>query len=105
MPDFVIMRFKRSFQPIGNILDHLLRGNKWEGKIKQYSLFERWPAIVGPVVAAHARPKVWRHTVLVVAVDNHAWMSELRMQEESLLEKIRASQPDLEVRKIHWTLR
>ena len=45
------------------------------------SLNEDWPAVVGPAVAAHARPRSLRGGVLTVAVDAPPWATQLRYLE------------------------
>jgi len=45
----------------------------------------RWPAIVGPAVAAHATPRHLRDGVLVVDVDDGAWATQLRYLEADII--------------------
>jgi predicted nucleic acid-binding Zn ribbon protein len=52
-------------------------------------VFGSWPAIVGPMIAEHARPvKVDRRT-LFVEVDQPAWATQVRFLEADLLTALR----------------
>ena len=42
------------------------------------AVFSRWDTIVGPAVAAHAKPLSLREGVLRVAVDEPGWATQLR---------------------------
>ncbi len=52
-------------------------------------MFARWEQVVGPEVAAHAEPRSLRDGVLVIAVDQPAWASQLRFLGADLLARIR----------------
>jgi predicted nucleic acid-binding Zn ribbon protein len=43
-----------------------------------------WPVVLGPRVAAHARPVAWQDGVLEVAVGSAAWQRELEAMAEFL---------------------
>lgn len=48
-------------------------------------VFERWEDLVGPAVHAHARPVSFRDSTLLVAVDQPAWATQLRLLSAELL--------------------
>jgi hypothetical protein len=48
------------------------------------SLNDRWPDVVGPTVAGHARPRSIRDGILTIAVDAPAWATELRYLEHEI---------------------
>jgi predicted nucleic acid-binding Zn ribbon protein len=52
-------------------------------------VFAGWEQVVGPDVAAHAQPRSLRDGVLVIAVDQPAWASQLRFLGGDLLARIR----------------
>jgi predicted nucleic acid-binding Zn ribbon protein len=52
------------------------------------AVFTRWEELVGPDVAAHARPHTLRDGVLTVSVDHPAWASSLKLLGEPLLARI-----------------
>jgi predicted nucleic acid-binding Zn ribbon protein len=53
------------------------------------AVFSRWEQLVGPDIAAHARPRSWREGVLVVVADHPAWATQLRFMAGDLLGRIR----------------
>lgn len=52
------------------------------------SVFSRWEDLVGPGVAAHTTPVSLHDGVLVIAVDDPAWASQLRYMTADLLTRI-----------------
>ena len=52
------------------------------------SLFSAWPELVGDAVAGHSQPRSLRNGVLVVAVDEPAWATQLRWLEADLLTRL-----------------
>jgi predicted nucleic acid-binding Zn ribbon protein len=52
-------------------------------------VFAHWEELVGPDVAAHARPTSLRDGVLTVTVDHPAWATSLRMLSADLLARLR----------------
>lgn len=47
-----------------------------------------WAAVVGEVVAAHARARTLRQGVLLVEVDTPEWATQLRYLEEEVLRRL-----------------
>ena len=52
------------------------------------ALFSAWPELVGDAVGAHSRPRSLRDGVLVVAVDEPAWATQVRWLESDLLVRL-----------------
>ena len=52
------------------------------------TIFERWPAIVGPSIAAHARPLTLRRGTLTIAADQSGWATQLTYLEADLKRRI-----------------
>lgn len=52
------------------------------------AVFAGWDALVGPGVAAHARPVTLAGGTLVVAVDQPGWATQLRFLEADLLARL-----------------
>ncbi|HWH35481.1 MAG TPA: DUF721 domain-containing protein [Acidimicrobiales bacterium] len=65
-------------RPVGDSLDRLSRSLGGPAAQALSAVFSSWPEVVGEAVAAHARPRSLRHGVLVVAVDDPAWATQLR---------------------------
>jgi predicted nucleic acid-binding Zn ribbon protein len=53
------------------------------------SIFDDWDSVVGAQVAAHATPASLQDGVLVLAVNDPAWATQLRFLERDLLAKVR----------------
>jgi predicted nucleic acid-binding Zn ribbon protein len=51
-------------------------------------VFATWPDLVGESVAQHSRPRSLREGVLVVAVDEPAWATQLRWLEADLIARL-----------------
>jgi len=69
-----------------------------------YPIWAEWSAIVGPTIAAHARPAQLRRGILVVAVDGPEWMHELRYLKDDLCEKLNARLGATAVRDLYFVL-
>ena len=70
-------------------LGQLTRGLGMAGPGALRDVFGRWAEVVGPQIAAHARPVSLRERTLVVAVDQPGWATQLRYLEADLLGRLR----------------
>lgn len=52
------------------------------------TVFSKWDDVVGPAVARHARPLRVEQGVLVVAVDQPAWATQVRTLAPRILDRI-----------------
>ena len=73
----------RGPQPIGSSLDDVVRGLAPPSRPSPSAsawgtVFSRWEEVVGPAVARHARPLRLESGLLVVAVDQPAWATQVR---------------------------
>jgi len=68
-------------------------------------LFGRWKDIVGPQLAAHARPVTLSSGVLVVAVTEPAWATQLTFLEGELLGRFREALGEGVVERVEVRLR
>ncbi|MDQ2724981.1 MAG: DUF721 domain-containing protein [Actinomycetota bacterium] len=55
------------------------------------AVFAHWADLVGPALADHTKPVVLRHGVLVVAVDQPAWATQVRFLATQILARIAES--------------
>jgi predicted nucleic acid-binding Zn ribbon protein len=55
------------------------------------AVFAQWEELVGPAVAAHARPLSLARRVLVVGVDHPGWATQLRYLAPELLGRLAAT--------------
>ncbi len=80
---------------LGDSLDRALRdlaGGRTRGTTEPLAgardVFSRWDELVGPEVAAHARPLRLRDDKLVLLVEDATWGAELRWLEADLCRRI-----------------
>jgi predicted nucleic acid-binding Zn ribbon protein len=78
----------RDPRPLGESLDRLSHTLGAPGATALAALFERWEDIVGPAVAAHARPLKLAGGVLTVAVDEPGWATQLTYLEADLVRRV-----------------
>lgn len=68
----------RDPEPLAGSLDRLARRCGVPSTDALSAVFARWPEVVGPTAAEHSRPVSLSGRVLVVAVYEPAWATELR---------------------------
>jgi predicted nucleic acid-binding Zn ribbon protein len=56
-----------------------------------HKVFVCWPELVGPAIAAHARPLSLKDGVLTIGVDQPGWATQLRYLEATLLTQLAAA--------------
>jgi predicted nucleic acid-binding Zn ribbon protein len=62
----------------------------------------QWPEIVGPAVAARARPRHLRDGVLTVDVDDGGWATQLRYSEGDVIARYAAA--GVEIARVRVTV-
>jgi predicted nucleic acid-binding Zn ribbon protein len=77
-------------QPLGRLVDSLVREQDWSEHTRVGSVFGRWSALVGPDIAAHCRPETLTEGELLVVAESTAWATQLRLLAPSILAKLRA---------------
>ena len=76
-------------RPVADGLDHLARRLGAPTASALGAVFAHWEEAVGPTIAAHATPKSLIDGVLVVAVDQPGWATQLRYLSNDLLRKLK----------------
>lgn len=64
--------------PIGEVLKEVIGEQGWSTEVNLHHLLGRWPALVGPVNAAHSRPETYADKVLTVRAESTTWATSLR---------------------------
>jgi predicted nucleic acid-binding Zn ribbon protein len=91
--------------PISDALKSFLDKQGLAKRVGQAMALEAWPRVVGPAVAAAARPlAVTSDGTLIVAVRSSAWMNELSLMERDLLEALNRANPSAPLSKIRWQI-
>ncbi|MBA3655667.1 MAG: DUF721 domain-containing protein [Actinobacteria bacterium] len=77
-------------RPVAASLDSITRKLGAPKAKSLAAVFDRWVDVVGDGVAGHATPRALRNGVLVVAVDDPAWATELRFMAPTIIERCAA---------------
>ncbi len=75
-------------RPLEDSLDRISRSLGGPPAAVLAAIFEQWETIVGPAVAAHARPVGLVRDTLTVAVDEPGWATQLTYLEADLIRRI-----------------
>jgi predicted nucleic acid-binding Zn ribbon protein len=63
---------------IGDALQQLLAGKRWDEGLAGASASQRWPQIVGPELASRCEPVRLAGRTLIVRAENQVWATQLR---------------------------
>ena len=85
---------------LGNLIERVIGSLGLGERFHGWRIVSRWPEIVGPEIARHARAVRFADGILTVVVEKDVWRQELEMQLESILEKIRLTPGGKAVGKI-----
>jgi hypothetical protein len=75
---------------LDRVLQESLGGRRLATLLADAEIIARWAEVVGPAVAARARPEALRDGVLVVRVASSPWMTELSFLKPALLARLHA---------------
>ena len=81
-------RPKGDLEPVGGVLDGLLRRLRLEERFAAADATDRWERTVGPVVAARTRCEGVRNGELLVSVRGAAWMADLAVRKHEILRQL-----------------
>lgn len=90
--------------PIGKLISPLLKTVKLDEQCRLGILEEKWPEVVGKVLAAHTRPGTLVNKVLAVYVDSSPWLSEIHRLQRELLVKVQKTFGDTTVKALRLQL-
>jgi predicted nucleic acid-binding Zn ribbon protein len=93
-------------EPIADALAGFLKSRGLDERVQRSAILFDWAGIVGPQIASvTTAKKITEDGVLFVAVENHAWMSELSLMEAQLVARINAREGHAPIKRIRWELR
>lgn len=91
--------------PMADVLKRFLDQQGLAKRVGQMTALEAWPRVVGPAVAAAAKPvSVTADGTLIVAVRSSAWMNELSLMERELLDALNRVNPTAPLARIRWQI-
>lgn len=95
----------RRDKPVATIAQEIIKELKLDARVTELRLLNEWPQIVGPQVAAHARPGRLERGVLTIFVANSVWLAELsRMWLKPMLNNIQRQLGSADVRSLRLQL-
>lgn len=83
--------FKRSVQPIGDILWHFLRKEGLETPLLQRRLIDNWEQVAGSLAARYTGEMFIKNQTLFVKILNPALRQDLSMMRSDLVRKLNQS--------------
>lgn len=90
----------RRAAPAGELLEKLLQNYGLDKRLQQYRALLIWDEVVGPQIAARARPSKIRGSILEVCVDQPAWMQQLQLMKPQILKKLNDQLGEGEIKEI-----
>jgi predicted nucleic acid-binding Zn ribbon protein len=78
----------RDPQSLDSTLGRLVSDHGWETDLRVHGVLARWPAVVGPDVAAHVTPESYVDGRLVVRTDSTAWATEMKLLAGNLVHRL-----------------
>ncbi|MCM2265385.1 MAG: DUF721 domain-containing protein [Desulfuromonadales bacterium] len=84
----------------GDLVEGLLAGWGLDERLQQYQALIIWDEVVGPQIAARARPERIRDGVLEICVDQPTWMQQLQLLKPQILTKLNARLGEGSLREI-----
>jgi len=73
---------------IGALIQGILRQRGLDGKLREYRAWQVWDEVVGPQIAARARPIRIREGVLEIRVEQPVWMQQLQLMKPKILARL-----------------
>lgn len=85
--------FDKGRDPISaaNSIDGILKEFRWESRLAEADLFNRWSELVGEINGQNSQPETLVDGTLTIRCKSTAWATQLRLMQVQLLEKINES--------------
>jgi len=90
----------RDPQPIGAVLQRLIKARGWQRPAAEATLFGAWDRVVGADLAARCRPVKLADSELTVEAESPTWAAQLRLLAPSIVRRIAAEVGHDVVRKL-----
>ena len=95
----------RRWRRLAEVLPGLARSWQLDQALLEQRIASDWPAIVGERLAQHTRALSIEHCVLLIAVDNPVWMTQLVFLKPKLMAKLMPRLPKGVVKDIRFEVR
>lgn len=89
--------FDKGRDPVsaGSSIDGILKDFRWEARLVEADLFNKWGELVGEVNGLNSQPETLVQGVLTVRCKSTAWATQLRLMHDQLLQLVQENYPDL----------
>ena len=94
----------RQPEPVPGALQRLLRTLDIEKKVLAHAVEPAWPRAVGARLAPHTRASRLLGGVLTVEARSAAWLNEVSLLRETILEQLHRELPQATVRELRFRL-
>lgn len=82
-------------QPLGSFLRKSISGLKADRALELHRLKAAWLEAVGPFIGSQTQPVKVKGDTLCLVVSSPVWAQEIKLQQRTILEKLRRSLPDI----------
>jgi predicted nucleic acid-binding Zn ribbon protein len=89
---------------IGELLPGMVAGMRKDRDAAMMEVFDRWEALVGPVIAANSLPVGFKGPLLLVHVADSVWMQQLQFLKPELMARINAGLTQTQVSEIRFKI-
>lgn len=90
---------------ISQILNESIESSSLKKQLDRCAIWRDWEKIVGDELSKKIRPCKWIGQTLVIKASSPAWMNEMTFLKDEVFEKIKKTNPDLNVEEIRFELR
>jgi predicted nucleic acid-binding Zn ribbon protein len=84
-----VRRRKGDPEPLSGLVPKILEDLGIGGGTRVVQVAERWLEAVGPEIAAHCKPVLFKNDTLEVDVDSSVWCQQLQLQSPEILAALR----------------
>ena len=96
--------FDRGREPVtaAASIDAIFETYRWQGKVAEADLFNRWAEVVGQVNAENSKPEALIDGTLTVRCRTTAWATQLRLLQSEIHERVAALHPELNIESLKF---
>lgn len=91
-------------EPIADTLDGVLERLGLARAVERHDVFREWEQRVGPEIARVARAHRVDGETLIVRVENSAWLNELSLRQNELLQRLNAGRRETKIGRLIFRL-
>lgn len=81
----------RRAEAVGAVIRQLFQERGLEARLRRYKTWQVWEKVVGPQIAARARPARMRDDILEIRVDHPVWMQQLQLMKPKIIARLNAA--------------